>query len=192
MNLLTNELILKYFGDDWSSYESKQWEKELSLRILTAMTEPINNDDLYINETAKDTWELKKCGFDGMCGKTFHPFHLKLPSRFQFPPHTHKGVCECGVCIWNGVAIEPAPSSQEKCEHGCTESIYSNECPKHSPEFVKKSSTGLAEDVEKFIQAMIIPSYELSTGWSRQVMFRADVLESNLRALVALAQKGKK
>lgn len=100
MRLLENELVRKYFEcQDVTEHHVAGVCERMALRVLEAMEQPIKKGEKYL--ASKDTYDVTTYGNftevrvneDDISGY-FHPYLIRLPSRFQAQPPAKKE-CEC-------------------------------------------------------------------------------------------------
>jgi len=101
--LLNHELILKYWGD--------LPELHRAHALLSAMCQPIKKGEKYLDlgtkeiKISQEDWQLE-----------FHPFHLRLHSRFQTKNTIVKeGTCGCRTCDYHSedTKVEQTKDEQE-------------------------------------------------------------------------------
>jgi hypothetical protein len=120
-DILNNALIHKYFSQE------KDYPGGMSERVLAAMQEPIRKGEQAIwYRQVHDEWKVGV--WDGTELDSFHPFSLRLPTRFQEAgtkecEHRWFGIVEeCIDCKvvrtlgYPGQKLQP-PDHPEKC--GC-------------------------------------------------------------------------
>src|SRR6185503_5823847 len=122
-SILENELVKKYFG-------CEHFDKLHSLmmcrayNVIQAMHEKVEKSDICITSL-----------FDGECrvdsgyeNSYFHPWLLKVPTRFQTAPerceHRHElGGCHkilgCPPNAWDGDKQPPPAEAKAECDCGC-------------------------------------------------------------------------
>ena len=113
-NILDNELVLKYFGDNSRDPFCNQ---RMAYNILRAMEEPIKKGDKYLELMVNGIVREKLA--EGVSyvvyGDPLHPYYLRLPDRFQKQEcdckchSVHAGLCKCGV---------EGPTPEPECRHG--------------------------------------------------------------------------
>lgn len=109
MTLLDNELVLKYFGPkeggivECCEHEintvGQRIKRDMSYAILRAMQEPIKKGERYLGRgmlKSTENW-LEQTNTDGLdyCELNFHPYALRLPSRFQKQEKKAEDFPEC-------------------------------------------------------------------------------------------------
>lgn len=128
-SLLDNELVRRYFGCDIvqgpfkCDSDGRHCHEEWAYRVLLAMQEPIKKGERYLHsENAGKTWEEGQHGGAYWQLQPYHPFDLRLPSRFQaqgkkcdrFRSGNGLYCSNCGGFQHNH---QPPPPEEKKCTH---------------------------------------------------------------------------
>lgn len=186
-NLLDNELIRKYFRAEACIHVplSGTCDGCIALRILCAMQEPIRKGESYLNFANQSDWILlRDCPQEQ---NSFHPWGLRLPSRFQPEKkeckETHTWEWMCRIC---GAPKPPSPPAKEaeKCDY--------------SPPFINTHKAGCDfkcsngspdQDVEEKIKNIRQGLIGVPDAYHDMVKAPWRWIEIQLRALVALSQR---
>lgn len=200
-DILDNALIRKYFGCEVDACDEAgtvdhDWLNCLARKVLTAMQEPIRKGEriLLINNNSRlepVSESTKNYELEG-----FHPWDLRLPSRFQeagkkecegfdtalwcqkcglelrhVKPQPPPESCSCPDTSHNFCGRKLTPAEPEKCDHD----------PNWELDTCKRCNPFTATDaVEAKIKELC------STGWIGGNSFR--IPESGLRELVKLCR----
>lgn len=122
MDLLENELVLKYFGcrvlcseAHFTNMAYDEHERCISTRVLQSMQEPIKKGERFINchgpnGNGQTSESVNETGQWYGYQEPWHPYYLRLPDRFQKQECVH---CFCRIkrkCCY----CEEAKPSPEK------------------------------------------------------------------------------
>lgn len=127
MNILDNDLVLKYFKCKFmmcfDGNHTDTCEQERSFRILDAMQQPIRKAERYLCiQNVKDvTIDEQIIKGDYYVEPSFHPFWIRLPDAFQKQEKdmecTHRmvgdGSCRCGY--YNTEPCKPTRARESMC-----------------------------------------------------------------------------
>lgn len=118
MNILDNELVLKYFGCTTAHYRDMKTMKLspcycLSIHVLNAMQQPIRKGERILVIESDDSIRSTSAVRDA---DHIHPFDLRLPDAFQKQPH----ICNCEFCRSpETFVLGETPEEYEKCTTAC-------------------------------------------------------------------------
>jgi hypothetical protein len=88
VDILDNELVRKYFGED-----NKFFHEDIAVRVLRAMQEPIRKGERVLEFFVEpERWKDAIYVYDGVSLNQFHPMFMRLPDRFQT---AEKKECKC-------------------------------------------------------------------------------------------------
>lgn len=132
MNILQNELVLKYFRHCQSDVcGCANWTDTIAGEVIEAMQHPIKKGERYLclQVGTENIYVLKEEVVDR--DEPIHPYYLRLPDAFQKQECDHRPECrDCGKAF-----PKPAPTSERTHPYVWKgEDKPTEKCPSHLPD----------------------------------------------------------